>query len=642
MQNKIYFLIFFLFIFWSYCLYWPFKNQKKINTPAEFFLYSRQLPNWVFVLVSTGTIFSGWVFMAHPGMIFFNGFPYAMTSLSAIIIPLIGIVMMKRQWMLSKRYGFITPTEMFSTYFKSEIIRILIIIITLLFAIPFISMQLSFAGTLMSILSDDIIGPASGALLMGSVIVIYVSFIGIRSTVYIDTLQFFLFIFGIISIGWIATDLVGGWDLLNESLSRISNIKDNIFNLKINYSAYLSLPGTIKFSEVLDNEKFYNGIWTTSMVLSFSFALSGVLLSPNFTMLTFSSRNVSSFGYQQVWLSGLLMGFVLIFFTTTIGVASILLGGNSIINKSGNNISSMLPENIFPENMETVVPHFINLIGDYSPIFFGILAVCAIASFQSTSSIYLSTSAILTRDFIKKYFFKNMRAKDQILVSRIIIMFTFLTCLIVSIQSSQVILNLGSFALSMACQMLIPLLAICYFPWFTKQGISLGLIVGIFVVCLTESIGQTMLGNILAWNKWPLTIHSSVWGVVFNLIAAATISFITQEAKEINHRSKFHEFIKDYKAYSIVRRSLKPSAWIVVIAWTFFAIGPGLIVGNNFFGKPGNTESWSFGMPSIWIWQIIFWILGIFIVWFLAFKMEMSTSPSKNIMSQTEDIVSGG
>ena len=80
------------------------------------------MPGWVFTLVATGTLFSGWLFIAHPSLIFLNGFPYAMTSLSAITIPLVGIFVMKRQWMLSKRYGFVTPSEMMSAYFKSEII----------------------------------------------------------------------------------------------------------------------------------------------------------------------------------------------------------------------------------------------------------------------------------------------------------------------------------------------------------------------------------------------------------------------------------------------------------------------------------------------------------------------------------------
>ena len=138
MQTKIYFLIFFLFLFWTYCLYWPFKKQKKINTPVEFFIYGRQMPGWIFTLVATTTIFSGWFFIAHPSLIFVNGLPYAMTSLSVIMIPLVGAFFMKRQWMLCKKFGFVTPSEMIAAYFRSEIIRILVVIVTLLFAIPFL------------------------------------------------------------------------------------------------------------------------------------------------------------------------------------------------------------------------------------------------------------------------------------------------------------------------------------------------------------------------------------------------------------------------------------------------------------------------------------------------------------------------
>ena len=46
---------------------------------------------------------------------------------------------------------------MIGTYFRSEIIRILIVIITLLFAVPFLALQLSLVGKLMSIVSDEII-----------------------------------------------------------------------------------------------------------------------------------------------------------------------------------------------------------------------------------------------------------------------------------------------------------------------------------------------------------------------------------------------------------------------------------------------------------------------------------------------------
>ena len=126
-------------------MYWPLKRQKKIYTPAEFFIYGRQMPSWVFALVATGTLFSGWFFIIHPSLIFANGLPYAMTTLSVVTIPLIGVFFMKRQWMLSKRYGFITPSDMLSTYFRSEIIRILVVVVAIFFAVPFLALQLALA-----------------------------------------------------------------------------------------------------------------------------------------------------------------------------------------------------------------------------------------------------------------------------------------------------------------------------------------------------------------------------------------------------------------------------------------------------------------------------------------------------------------
>jgi SSS family solute:Na+ symporter len=39
------------------------------------------------------------------------------------------------------------------------------------------------------------------------------------------------------------------------------------------------------------------------------------------------------------------------------------------------------------------------------------------------------------------------------------------------------------------------------------------------------------------------------------------------------------------------------------------------------------------GMPSIWAWQIIWWALGVGLIWFLANKLRMSTEPEKEIES---------
>ena len=165
-------------------------------------------------------------------------------------------------------------------------------------------------------------------------------------------------------------------------------------------------------------------------------------------------------------------------------------------------------------------------------------------------------------------------------------MIVFIFSLTLSIQSSGLILDLGSFALGIACQMFVPFIAICYFPWLTKNGIALGIVVGIITVFFTEHIGQVIFGDLISWEKMALTIHSGFWGILFNFISAISISFITQETKENNYKNKVHEFFDDHKNFSISRRSLKPSAWIVTVTWIFFSLGPGLIIGNNMFGNP--------------------------------------------------------
>ena len=64
----------------------------------------------------------------------------------------------------------------------------------------------------------------------------------------------------------------------------------------------------------------------------------------------------------------------------------------------------------------------------------------------------------------------------------------------------------------------------------------------------------------------------------------------------------------------------------------------GAVIGNDIFGSPNDISTWTFGIPSIWAWQILFWVLGCGMMWFLAYKMEMSTMPRKSVSALVDDI----
>jgi len=78
--------------------------------------------------------------------------------------------------------------------------------------------------------------------------------------------------------------------------------------------------------------------------------------------------------------------------------------------------------------------------------------------------------------------------------------------------------------------------------------------------------------------------------------------------------------------------------WIITVVWFLFAIGPFAVIGNTIFGDPMTPSAWINGMPSIWIWQILWWILGIGMMWFLAYKLEMSTNIKGTFEALKHDI----
>jgi hypothetical protein len=180
-------------------------------------------------------------------------------------------------------------------------------------------------------------------------------------------------------------------------------------------------------------------------------------------------------------------------------------------------------------------------------------------------------------------------------------------------------------------------MGICYIPFFTRQGVTVGLIAGLIAVMMTESIGVSWFG-ITAWGRWPWTIHSAGWGILFNLGLCIIVSAMTQGGDNREHKQKFHDFLAETAAVPASKQGLKPLAWIVTIVWFIFAIGPGAVIGNTIFGNPNDATTWIFGMPSIWVWQIIWWALGVGMMWLLAYHMQMSTMPEKDIVALVEDI----
>ncbi|MAI29628.1 MAG: sodium:solute symporter [Rickettsiales bacterium] len=640
MSAKVTWLVAFVILYWVYCVYWGLRCAQMAKTATDYFVAGRRLGLWVFVLAATATSFSGWTFMGHPGLIYRDGFQYAYASFYAITIPFTGVMFLKRQWILGKRFGYVTPGEMLADYFKGDGVRILTVVIALCFSIPYLGLQLAASGKLFNVLSDGLFTVTAGTWVLAAVVLVYVASGGLRAVAYVDTLQCVLLAFGIVAVGFIAYDLVGGWTELNKGLANVAKVKGAKWGFtQDGYSSYLAIPGVIQFTAGLGKETPVGGLWTGVMVLTYMFALMGIHSAPAFTMWAFGNADPRPFAPQQVWASSFGIGAILFFFTAAQGMGAHLLGANPAVNAAGVNIANVLPESIGKGGQGNLVPFYINTIGDAAPWFVGLLAVCALAAMQSTGAAYMSTAGgMLTRDLYKKYLNPKASHATQKLFGRLGVAFIVFSALLVATYSRDALVLLGGLAVAFGFQMWVPLMSVCYFPFFTRQGVTLGMAAGIVAVMLTESIGVKLFGDVLPWGRWPWTMHSAFWGMFFNLGTALIVSAMTQNASDRAHRQKYHDFLAQHAGLPASKQGLKPVAWAITLAWLFFGIGPGAVIGNDIFGSPNDYSTWTFGIPSIWAWQILFWALGVGMMWFLAYKMEMSTIPDKEIVALTDDI----
>jgi hypothetical protein len=258
MEAKVYWLFVFVALYWAYCVFWGIKSAMTAKTASDYFIAGRRLSIWVFILAATATSFSGWTFMGHPGLVYRDGFQYAYASFYTVTIPFTGVI---------KRFGYVTPGEMLADYFQGDAIRILVVMVALLFSIPYLGVQLGASGFLFNVLTDGLISVNVGMWVLSLVVLIYVASGGLRAVAYVDTVQCILLGLGIVITGLIALNIAGGWDALNAGFAELGKSDIGKWGTTQgygggDYNAYFAIPGVIQFTAGLGKETPVGGLWT--------------------------------------------------------------------------------------------------------------------------------------------------------------------------------------------------------------------------------------------------------------------------------------------------------------------------------------------------------------------------------------------
>lgn len=616
-------------LYWFYCMAMGIRGYLRARSASGYFIAGRTLPIWLFLLAASATSFSGWTYIGHSGLVFGNGLAYAYAGMYAITIPFTGMLFLKRQWILGRRYGFVTPTEMYRWYFDSRVWFICIALIVIFYSTFYVAVQLISSGILFTVLTGGKIPYFLGSILLAFIMFFYVAAGGLRPVAWVDALQFFLMVFG---MSILATGILfgmGGWGVFMEKVRLLPYYftqNHGFWRLDWNwigpYEQYIPLTGETTIITM--------PLWTGLMQFTYMFALAGIQCSPAFTSWAFSQKNPHYIPWMVINI-GIVIGLILCFYPMIAGMGGRILGmieGNPTYTPAGLR-AVVLGAGAGGGPTDALIPC---LMIDYLPVvLIAFVAIGGLAAMQSTGAPYITNfTAVYTRDVLQPIWFRIFKPKPafadgggaakvvtrewshqtQMWIGRLMALIVLVLAFIVTYYQQDMIVMLGGLAVSYAWCLSIALCKICYnFPkYISGQALAWGTFGGIVAVTATY------------WwvdFRYPLTIHSAGWGIITVLVVSSILSLFLKKSKlEIERAKEVHSY---FQVVDPVDDNLRKwRFWTAAVGFPFWwvtaFIVPQVFVKGFVWGIP-----WQWAYVFLWVWPT-----GVIMLYLGAFKCQFS------------------
>jgi solute:Na+ symporter, SSS family len=265
-----------VFIYLAIILYvGMFAFRKSTGSKEDFFLASRSLGPWVFLLTVFGTNMTAFAILGSSGLAYQRGIGVygLMASSSGLIIPLTIFLIGTRLWSLGKRHGYMTQVQYFRDRWECDGIGTLIFAVTALMMIPYVVIGMMGGGHTLDSLSDGWVPYWLGGAIVAVVVMLYVFFGGMRGVAWVNALQTVLFLcFGAIAFYLISRNL-GGYDRIMAEIA--ADPKDSALLTRARISP----------------QEFF----------SYTFIPLSAMMFPHMAIMCLTAEKVTSFKRTVVW-----------------------------------------------------------------------------------------------------------------------------------------------------------------------------------------------------------------------------------------------------------------------------------------------------------------------------------------------------
>lgn len=567
-----------------YGVYIAARVARQGSVPTDFLNGGMAVPGWAAMFLLPGLAMVGIGVERHLDLVARFGLQASHLAVGFVLFAIAALLVWNRLWYVTRVAGLETPGEALGRFYGSTTLRIVILALAVLFALPFAANILSFAAKLLEEATGGLLPRTAGALVLAISLAIPAIIGGWRATIMTLAMQSILLVM-----------LMPGLTVFAEIIATVPGFP--VVPIPTPEGVMWDrLPGVIQYSAGIGKEMPAVGIFTTVALSSSTIALLGIVFSPATLYLGQTVRAGRTLGISTVWLTGGLLGGIFV------------LGAPLLATRMADGPLALAMQFYDLEPLVGVAVLLLMLVG----------SLMAVGFFVTGGTI------IIMREFVLTFLLPGLPGEQQRFATRVALGFAFFLMAFMASFMPLISAILASIAMPLSVQLLPALLGLTFVRWISRGAVLAGLTLGMLIVFFTEPPGLILFEGLfvnLPWGRWPLTIHSATWGLVVNLLIVLLSSTVTLDAPDRFQRDRLHNALFTATSMTVGGRGL---FWTLMVLWSFLAYGPGAILGNTFFSDPiFSPIPATLGIPSLWAWQILFWLLGVVLIWWLAYRVRL-------------------
>ena len=463
MNTGLWILVAYTLVLLGIAYYVSLRDKKNIR---DFATADSSLGIFVLTLTFSATYHSSYAFLGASGFVYNHGIGWWANGIWTVFPGILFWIIGRRFWLLGKRHGYLSIAQFMSDVYESDLVGLLVTIITLLFSLPYVAMQAIGSGYIFETISDGALSYEMGTLIFFAIMIILVWMGGMKGVAITDAAQ------GVFM--WIGL-VIGSFLVLKGNFPSIAGAYEAAF---AQIPEHFSLPGPKGLITSAD----WISRWTVITI--------GMMMFPHITLRFFSGKNLKVLKWSSVFSSIYLTSIYV--FTPAIGLAGNILMPNL-----------KTPDTIFPE-----------LLLKYTPVVFAALVISgALAASMSTGDSQLhAVGTMLSTDVYKKYIDQSASEKKQYKVAKGAILVLGIASVIIALIKPGLLGDILALSNGGVAALAPAVLGSIYYKKANKQAAIASILIGEAVMLLTTFVVKS------PWGLMP-----GLWGMIIAFLIYMTL-----------------------------------------------------------------------------------------------------------------------